>query len=108
MELKEKLGDQLGIATTLKQIALINRVKGEYDESLHKYNQSLDIEKKLGDQRGMADTLAKMGILHAVLNKKDKAIEYTQKALEIFEKIGLENDAKKAKALIEEIRNSGS
>ncbi|VVB52487.1 Uncharacterised protein [uncultured archaeon] len=38
------------------------------------------------------------------MNKKEEAIESTQKALEIFEKIGLKNEARKAKAQIEEMR----
>jgi len=108
LEIRKKHGTQYGMAETLHQIANLLFFDCQYDKAIDKYNQSLEINIKLGDQRGIAYTQLQLGFLYTVAGKKDKAIESTQKALDIFEKIGLENDAKKAKAQIEEIRKSGS
>ncbi len=87
-------------------IAIIHHHKGEYDQALAKYQQSMEIKEKLGDQRGIAYTAAQMSLLYFNIGKKENAIDYTQKALEIFENIGLDNEAMRARAQLEEIRES--
>ena len=106
LEIHEELGDLRGIAQTLHGIAIIHQDKGEYEEAFEKYNQSLEIHEELGDLRGIAYIMAQMGLLYSDIDEKDKAIEFTQKALNIFEKIRLKNDAIRAKAQIESIRQS--
>jgi len=50
MEIDDRIGNQFGITTALNNIAIILMIKGEYDEALEKYKQSMEIRKNLGDQ----------------------------------------------------------
>jgi tetratricopeptide (TPR) repeat protein len=48
------MGDQQGIARILNNIGSIDYKKGEYDQALKLYNQSLEIKRQIGDQKGDA------------------------------------------------------
>jgi tetratricopeptide (TPR) repeat protein len=107
MEIDEKIGDQVGIAAALNNIAIILVNKGEYDEALEKYKQSIDINKilgdqrsiankeKLGDRRGIAYTLAQIGLLYSHMRKKEEAIEFGSLILLDKQILKLQNEAKK-------------
>jgi len=45
-------------------IAIIHQDKGEYDEALEKYTQSIEIKKKLSDHRGIAQTRNNIAMIH--------------------------------------------
>ena len=88
MEIDKRIGNQLGIATALNNIAIILMNKGEYDEALEKYRQSMEIKKKLGDQRGIAQTLHNIAIIHQDKGEYDEALEKYRQSMEINEKLG--------------------
>lgn len=80
--------EKRGISSTLHQIAMIHQDKGEYDEALDKYNQSLEINEKLGDQRGMAITNAQIGVFHRNMGEIPESIACFVNANKIFKGIG--------------------
>ncbi len=88
LEIKETLGDQRGIASTLHEIAMIHHVKGDCDGALDKYNKSLEIEEKFGDQRGIAYTLHQIAMIHQAKGEYNEALDKYNKSLEIKEKLG--------------------
>ena len=67
---------------------MIHQHKGEYDEALEKYTQSLVIQEKLGDQRGMAMTNAQLGVFHRNIGELPESISSFVIANKIFKVIG--------------------
>jgi HEAT repeat protein len=101
-QIREK-SDQRSNAQALLNIAQSHQSKGEYDEALEKYNQSMKILRQLGDQRVIAYTSTLLASLYFDMGKKEEAKKFSQQALEIFEKIGLKKEAGDARSLIEKI-----
>ncbi|WP_435023793.1 tetratricopeptide repeat protein, partial [Nostoc sp. CALU 1950] len=56
--------------------------KGEVDEAIRLYNQSLEISQRIGAVRTQAMTLRKLGDLAEQQGEYTKAISYLQPALE--------------------------
>jgi len=88
MEIKEKLGDQRGIAGTLHNIANLHYETGEYEQALEKYQRSMEIKEKLGDQSGIAHTLHQIAMIHQDKGEDQQALEKYQQSMEIEEKLG--------------------
>jgi tetratricopeptide (TPR) repeat protein len=70
------------IARTLNNIAMIHYNKGEYDQAIELYNQSLEISKQLGDQQGIAYTLNNIALIYANKGEYEEALSH---ALELME-----------------------
>jgi tetratricopeptide (TPR) repeat protein len=90
-KLFNKINDRSGIASTLNNIAIIHRLKGEYDEALEKYNQSLKIKTELDDGNDIAATLNNIAIIHQVKGEYDKALEKYNQSLKIKTELGDRN-----------------
>jgi tetratricopeptide (TPR) repeat protein len=63
LDIKERLGDQAGMADSYHQLGMLAQVRGDYDEAARQYQRSLDIEERLGNQAGMATTYSQLGNL---------------------------------------------
>lgn len=100
LELKEKLGDQIGRASTLHQIAKIYMHKGEYKKALEYYNQSLEIANNFEIQHGIAGALFNIGQVHLRKGEHDEALQKSNQSMEIFEKI---NDRQGISAALHQI-----
>ena len=96
MVIKEKLGDQSGIAYTLHLIGMIHQDKGEYQQALKKYLKSMEIEEKLRDQRGIARTLHQIANVYYLKGDYEQALEMYQQSMEIEEKLGDQSGIAKA------------
>lgn|GEM_PF-6023825 len=86
------------------QIASIHQDRGEYDEALKLYNESLEIRKKLGDQRGIAVTLAQMAFLFEATERLKEAYDYITTAHQIFLKLGNKNNIERSKKILERVK----
>ncbi|MCC5662576.1 tetratricopeptide repeat protein [Nostoc sp. CHAB 5784] len=62
--------------------------KGDVDEAIALYNQSLEIDERIGDVQGKAATLNQLGIIYANKGEVDEAIAHYNQSLEIKERIG--------------------
>ncbi len=71
LEIREKIGDELGIGACLNNIALVHYGKGDYESALKYLEKSLEISKKLGDHESSASTLNNIGAIYQ--NKGDFA-----------------------------------
>jgi tetratricopeptide (TPR) repeat protein len=75
-------------ARSLNAIGSIHGNKGEYDEAIKLYNQSLEISKHLGDQKGVASSLNNIGLIHGSKGEYDEAIKLYNQSLEISKHLG--------------------
>jgi tetratricopeptide (TPR) repeat protein len=91
LEIKEKVGDEHGMAYTFNNLGTVYLDKREWDRAIEYYQRSLEIKEKVGDEHGMAPTFNNLGLLHKKKREWDKAIEYYQRSLAIKEKVGDEH-----------------
>lgn len=68
---------------------MIHYYRGEYDEAMKLYKESLDIDQRLGNQSGLAMSCGQLGRLLESQGYIEKAIKYYEKTLRIVEKLGI-------------------
>ncbi|MBV9176369.1 MAG: tetratricopeptide repeat protein [Nitrososphaeraceae archaeon] len=61
-------------ARLLNNIAVIHDIKGEYEQALNLYNQSLEIKRQVGDRHANVNTLNRIAV--AILS--EDGYEYDQ------------------------------
>jgi tetratricopeptide (TPR) repeat protein len=61
--------------------------KGDVDEAIALFNQSLEINEDIGNVQGKAMTLRRLGDLAEKQGEYTKAISYLQPALEILQRL---------------------
>ncbi len=88
LEIREKRGDQKGIAGSFNNIGNVHWRMGEYDRALKSYERSLELSEKTGDQEFTAIHLGNIGVVHFDRGEYDRALEYYERSLEIREEIG--------------------
>ncbi len=88
LQIKQKLGNQSGIAQTLHQLAILAEAQGELDEARRLYDESLQINQTLGDQRGIASTLHELGRLAQAQGELGEARRLYDESLQIEKKLG--------------------
>ena len=71
----------------MHQLAIIYANKGEVDEAIALFNQSLEITQRIGDVETQAMTLWWLGDLVEQQGEYTKAISYLQPALEILQRL---------------------
>ncbi|MDF5709237.1 MAG: tetratricopeptide repeat protein, partial [Nostoc sp. S4] len=80
--------DETQKAAIIANLAGIYGNKGEADEAIALYNQSLEIFERIGDVQGKAATLNNLGYIYANTGEVDEAIALYNQSLEITERIG--------------------
>ena len=87
-------------------LAILYANKGEVDEAIALYNQSLEITERIGDVQGKAMTLWCLGDLAEQQGEYTKAISYLQPALEILQRLKSPDAEGVSASLDRIIRNS--
>ncbi len=106
MEINERIGNLQGKAATLNNLGMIYANKGEVDEAIALFNESLEIRERIGDVQGQAMTLWWLGGLAEQQGEYTKAISYLQPALEILQRLK-SPDAESVSASLDRVmRNS--
>jgi tetratricopeptide (TPR) repeat protein len=80
--------DEGGLASIYNYLGRLKADKGEVDEAIALYNQSLEIFERIGDVQGKATTLHNLGYIYANKGEVDQAIALYNQSLEIEEPIG--------------------
>ncbi len=88
LEIRERLGDQGGIAKSLHQLGILAYLQGRLDEAEELYRRSLEISERLGDQDGIATSLHQLGNLEYLQGRLGEAEELYRRSLEIAERLG--------------------
>ena len=79
--------DEQELASIYHHFGVLKDHKGELDEAMTLYNQSLEIDERIGNLQGKAATLHNLGVLYATKGELDKAIAFYNQSLEINERI---------------------
>ncbi len=82
------MGDRVGIATTLGNIAAIHGLLGDPRRALACQEQALKLSEELGDRAAAASSLANIGTLHSLLGDHRRALAYEERALSLREELG--------------------
>ncbi|MFN6567212.1 tetratricopeptide repeat protein [Dendronalium sp. ChiSLP03b] len=80
--------DQQELASIYHCLGIMKANKGEVDDAIALYNQSLEITERIGNVKGKAATLSQLGILYANKGEVEQAIALYNQSLEIKERIG--------------------
>ena len=72
----------------LKNVGLAYFIKGDYDEVMKYWEESLTIFEAMKDQLGISNLLNNLGAVYFNLGKDPKALEYYLKSLKVSEEIG--------------------
>jgi predicted ATPase len=88
LEIYEKLKDQKGIATSLKNIGTVLLDRREHSNALKQFNKSLTIFQKLNNVDGIQQCYNNIGTLYFNQGEYDSAFEYYDKTLEIIQNSG--------------------
>jgi len=91
LAIKEKVGDEHGMAPTLNNLGSVYQAKGEWERAIEYYERSLAIKEKVGDEHGMATIFNNLGTVYQAKGEWERAIEYFEKDLAICEKVGDEH-----------------
>jgi tetratricopeptide (TPR) repeat protein len=84
LDIRERLGDQAGMAGTYHQLGMLAQDRGDYDEAARQYQRSLDINERLGNQADVATTYSQMAFLEAERGgSAEQAITWNVQALGI-------------------------
>jgi len=87
LELAQELNYELGIATSLNDIGVIYRIRGQFDEALSKFVDAFRIYSKLNDREGIAKVLNNIGTIYSLKADYEKALENYLKSYAIFKKL---------------------
>ncbi|MFQ5977586.1 MAG: tetratricopeptide repeat protein [Candidatus Heimdallarchaeota archaeon] len=63
-------------------------LKGEWDQSMPYFQQSLALRQELGNKRAIAVSLRNISITHGVKAEWDRALDFNQQALKLFQEVG--------------------
>ncbi len=85
---KKGIVDDYKFADWYFKLGVIHDLKGEYNEALKQFNQSIEIWKKLDEQRGIAYSLHNIATIYQDKGEYDKALEMYNQSLEIKKKLG--------------------
>ncbi|MBN3959037.1 tetratricopeptide repeat protein [Nostoc sp. NMS8] len=80
--------DEQELAAIYYFLGILKADKGEVDEALALYNQSLEINERVGNVQGKAATLQCLAIIYANKGEVDEALALYNQSLEIDERIG--------------------
>ncbi|MGH9843752.1 MAG: tetratricopeptide repeat protein [Blastocatellia bacterium] len=81
----EQIGDQPGIARTLRNIGNIHISQGDYAKALEVFRRGLELNERLQDKAGIARSLGSLGIVYGSQGDYARALEYYGKCLKQFE-----------------------
>ncbi|MEH2456205.1 tetratricopeptide repeat protein [Nostoc sp.] len=80
--------DEAELASIYHCLGILKANKGEVDEAIALYKESLEINERIGNVQGKAATLHNLGYIYAYKGEVDEAIALYKESLEIKERIG--------------------
>ncbi len=88
LDIRKKVGNQKGIASTLGQIAQVQDTQGDFNGALASYKEAIEVDRKIGDKAGLALNLMNLGTLYHDHGKYDEALKFTGEALQLYRDTG--------------------
>lgn len=87
-EIAEQIGDQQGLAHSLKGLGIVHDRQGDYELALDYYRKSMALSEALSDKEGVANSFHNMGLVYHGQGDYDRALELYGQALALYETIG--------------------
>jgi predicted ATPase len=88
LELWAKLGDDIGVGTSLKDLGNLALEHDEYENARTLYEQSLALQRNAGNRIEEAATLNNLGVVGRLQKNWDDAIAKLTESLELFRELG--------------------
>jgi adenylate cyclase len=88
MRLREELDDKYGIATSLNNIGLVYKERGDLTKALDYQLRSLEVSKEIGHKKDIANALNNIGLLYGIQGQYAQAIDYHQQSLRVRQELG--------------------
>lgn len=88
LQIREELGDLVGIASALNNLGNLCSDRGGYEEAEEFFRRSFEMRAKIGHTEGMSATLVNRGNVAFNLGRYDGASQHYQQALALAERIG--------------------
>jgi CHAT domain-containing protein/tetratricopeptide (TPR) repeat protein len=83
VNVQKNLDDKLGLATAMRGVGNVHRVRGDYGAALESYLGSLSLSEQI--KAPLGGTLGSIGLVRALQGNYPSALEYYGKALKEFE-----------------------
>ena len=103
LRIRQEIGDKAGEGTTLNNISLIYKARGDYPTALKYLEQSLRIRQEIGDKAGEAVTSWNIGLAYKDQGDLRKAEPYMSRTVQLDEEIG-HPDLEKDRAALARLR----
>jgi tetratricopeptide (TPR) repeat protein len=87
IELRERLGDLVGLARSLNNAGILKQAGGDWSGALADYQRALDMHERIGDAEGQALACTNMGVLHTERGEWTKAEEFLQRSLALAQRV---------------------
>lgn len=84
----EKRGEIEYVSAAFQRQGIAHQINGDYDQAIHFYNRSLEVDRMRGFKKGIANNLNNIGIIYENQGNLPKALEYYSESLKIKEEIG--------------------
>ena len=88
LRLRKELGDDRGVASTLKDLANLHFDKGDLKGAHNLYEESLGIWRKLDDELGVAQALNNLGVVAQIDGRLEEALRWLSEAQDLFRRVG--------------------
>jgi predicted ATPase/class 3 adenylate cyclase/Tfp pilus assembly protein PilF len=88
LALRRELGDKLGIAASLNNLALVAQQQGDYDTARSLLEESLALRRELGDKLGIALSLGNLGNVAQQQGDYDTARSLDEESLALLRELG--------------------
>jgi tetratricopeptide (TPR) repeat protein len=90
LEIREQVGDLLGMGRALNNLSLHYAAQGLPDESIRTLERALELQKRLGNTVDEAITLANIGAIYFDTGRYEKAKQLYQESIDSLESQGLQ------------------
>ncbi|MBT8136566.1 MAG: protein kinase [Gammaproteobacteria bacterium] len=87
-ELRGRIGDQRGMATSLNNLARLEMIAGNFDAARASLEQAVQVSNELGDQAGLAAFTNTIGTVEEEAGNYNAALAQYREALKIRESLG--------------------
>lgn len=84
----DSLGDRVGRARALNDLAEVHGIAGNSEEALACAGEALDLYREIGDRAGVAGSLHALSRLHLSQERYELALQYAGQALDVREELG--------------------
>jgi tetratricopeptide (TPR) repeat protein len=92
LALKEKVGDEYGMAPTFHDLGLMYQYQGNLEKAIEYHERSLTIVEGIGDEVGMSCIFNSLGDVYQAKGEWEQAIACYKRSLALKEKVGDEHE----------------